>query len=79
MTTDLETRLIRCFSSIFPGASTDEIKKAQMETLKGWDSISMVNLISVLEEEFQVSFDLDDIERFTSFDKVRAYLQQNGN
>ena len=79
MTTDLDARLTRCFRSIFPGASTDEITKAQMDTLKGWDSIGMVKLISVLEEEFQVSFDLDDIERFTSFDKVRAYLQQNGN
>ena len=33
------------------------------EKIDGWDSLGFLNLVNLFEEEFKVSFDLEDIAR----------------
>ena len=72
---DLQTRLIGCFSVIFPGLDSKDAPQATMETTTGWDSVATVTLINVVEEEFGIQIDLDDVEQMVSFEEFLNYLR----
>jgi len=72
---DLDQRLIRCFASVFPALSTEEIPQASTETVDLWDSLAAVTLAAVLEEEFGVPIDPLDLPELSSYTAVRAYLE----
>jgi len=71
---DLQARLSRCFSAVFPGLNAQQIAAASVQTVEKWDSIAMVTLLSVIEEEFGVQFDPEDIETLASFQKIFDYV-----
>jgi len=76
---DLETRLMRCFSSVFAELSPEEIRAASAESLSAWDSLAAVTLIAVLQQEFEVQISLADYPKLKSFDAVERYLRsRNG-
>lgn len=61
-------RLIHCFQAVFPDLSESEIPRATAERVGAWDSVATVTLTAVVEEEFGVRFQANDIENLTSFD-----------
>src|SRR3989442_15161989 len=73
-----ETRshLVKCFSGIFPGLSTTEISQATPESTDGWDSLTSVTLLLMIEEEFGIEVDIESVEEFTSFEQILSYLQK---
>ncbi len=73
---DLNARLIGCFSIVFPDLPDGEIPKASTENTATWDSVAAITLMNVIEDEFQVRLDLEEIAELNSFDKVRTYVQQ---
>jgi acyl carrier protein len=73
---ELDDRLTRCFASIFPALSPDQIRAASVETVPDWDSLAAVTLIAVLEEEFDTQIDLMEMTELTSYQAVRDYLQK---
>lgn len=73
--TDHDTRLVKCFNAVFDGLSEDQIRNATTTNVEGWDSVATVTLITLVEEEFGVEMDLDDLERFTSFDSMLSYVR----
>lgn len=68
------TRLTTCFAAIFPDLPAAEIPAATPLTVAAWDSIANVTLLAVVEEEFGIAVDPDDLERLTSFDALLDYL-----
>lgn len=76
---DRDDHLMRCFSSAFPGATRDEIRAAKtFDAIPGWDSLRMLNLAVVLDEEFGVQIaSLGSLELYP-FDKVKQCLTQRG-
>jgi acyl carrier protein len=73
---ELDDRLARCFASVFPALSPDQIRAASVETVPEWDSLAAVTLIAVLEEEFNTQIDLMEMPELTSYQAVRDYLQK---
>ena len=74
-----EDHLMRCFASAFPAASRDEIRTAKtFEAIPGWDSLRMVSLLAVLDDEFGVQIDLPELLDVEPFDAVKKYLSQRG-
>ena len=71
---DIHPRLIRCFSTVFPGLAESRIPAASPETVADWDSVSALTLLSVIEEEFSCQIDLDALPELTSFQAIAAYL-----
>ena len=71
---DLETRLLRCFESVFPGLTPDEIRISNAEQ-GTWDSLSLVTLVAVVQEEFGVEILDKEIANIYSFAGFRAYLE----
>jgi acyl carrier protein len=46
------------------------------DTIATWDSLNHIKLVLALEEEFQIVFDVSQIERMTSFGKVISLVGQ---
>lgn len=71
---EVQQRLIRCFSAVFPQLPADQICGASVETVAEWDSLAAVTLVDILQEEFAVEIDFDDLTELASFPAVLHYL-----
>jgi acyl carrier protein len=73
-----DDHLMRCFASAFPSATRDEIRAAKtFDAIPGWDSLRMVNLLAVLDDEFGVQIDLAEVLDLQPFDAVKRLLQRS--
>ena len=55
-------RLQKCFAMVFPDLSEEQALQASAAGLTQWDSLATLNLLALIEEEFGVSIDLDELE-----------------
>ena len=60
-------RLRACFSRVFPDMTDAETLQSRAGGTPEWDSLATVTLLSLIEEEFGVSLDLDDFDETMSF------------
>ena len=74
---NLEHRLVRCFSSVFPELNEDQIKNASVDSVPDWHSLASVTLVSVVQEEFGVQVALTDLPNLVSFSAVQNYVQHH--
>ena len=72
---EMETRLVRCFSSVFPDLTTEQIRRADMDSVPAWDSLAAVTLVAILQEEFGLRVNLMDLPELVSFVAVQNYVQ----
>lgn len=72
-----EERLINVFVASL-GISHVDAEQAVFKGTKGWDSVGHVNLMNVIEEEFDVSLEPDDILDFKSFAIGKEILRKYG-
>ena len=76
--TDLEARLTRCFSAVFPKLPPERISAATPETVDDWDSVRFLTLLTVVQEEFGVTIDDDETETMHSFGSMLDFLRRHG-
>ena len=72
-------RLSKCFAAVFPNLDDGEILRATPTSVEGWDSVATVTLMSVIEEEFAIEVDPDDIEELLSFDSALGYCTRRSS
>jgi acyl carrier protein len=72
--TDHAVRLVRCFSAVFPALSEAEIRAATPETVEAWDSLAMIQLAVVVDEEFGTTTDMERLPQLMSFGAFLDYL-----
>lgn len=72
---DTRSRLIQCFSAVFSNLDEQGIPRASRSSVGSWDSLANFSLITVIEEEFGIQIDHDDVDKFTSFEAVLDYLR----
>lgn len=73
---DVKPKLIECFQIVFPDLKEKDILAASQDTVAEWDSVAAITLVNVIEEQFGIEMDLDELADLDSFEKVLAYLQQ---
>jgi len=71
---DQNERLLRCFSSVFPTLTEEEIENATAESIGIWDSLSTVTLAAVVQEEFDLEIDPEVLPSLNSYQAFREYL-----
>ena len=71
----LKDRLLDCFAAVFPSADPGQLDQASTDTIADWDSLATVRLVAVVEEEFGVAFEPEDLEQLDSFERVYQLLQ----
>ncbi len=69
-----KARLERCFETVFPELPVSEIPSATQESIAAWDSIAAITLVNVIEDEFQIQMDLDELAELDSFERILQYL-----
>ena len=66
------------FVEVF-GVSTDALgDNFSKETVSEWDSVHQLNIISLLEETFDLMLDPEDIMACTSYNAGKEILAKNG-
>ena len=73
---NIQSRLTRCFSAVFPGIQESQIAVASVESVSGWDSVAAATLVATIEEEFGVELDMDALGGLTSFQSILDYLMK---
>jgi acyl carrier protein len=74
---NLDHRLVRCFSSVFPDLSDEQIRSANVDSVPEWNSLVSVTLIALIQEEFGIQVSLEDLPTLTSFSAVQNYVHHN--
>ena len=67
-------RLTNCFQVVFPDMPAEQIPTASTATVANWDSVAAITLMNVVEDEFGLEMDLDDLADLDSFEKLHGYL-----
>jgi acyl carrier protein len=73
---ELESRLVNCFAVVFPELTAQEIPSVSMGSLASWDSVAGITLLSVIEEEFNLSIPPDEVAGLVSFGLIVDYLRR---
>jgi acyl carrier protein len=72
---DTRERLSRCFSVVFPKLSSQDVLAASPTSVAEWDSLAMVTLLTVIQEEFRIRLPFDNIDHFQSFESICRHLE----
>jgi acyl carrier protein len=67
---EIRQRLTHCFATVFPDLGDGGLQSASHTSVANWDSFATIRLIAVVEEEFNVSIPLEDLEYLVSFEMV---------
>ncbi len=54
----------------------DKLSGLKYQDVPGWDSVGHMNLMAMLEEEFDIMMDTDDIIDFSSYEKGKEILKK---
>ena len=52
----------------------EDIQDLKMGDFAEWDSLGNFNLLLALETEFQIQFDMDDLEKLTSISEIQKAI-----
>jgi acyl carrier protein len=71
----VEKRLLNVFNEIFDVEINSLEEDLKMEETDEWNSLKHMELISVIEEKFQIDLTFDDIKKMVSLKEIRAVLK----
>jgi acyl carrier protein len=54
----------------------DKLKNLKYNSIAKWDSVGHMSLISSLEESFKITFEMDDIIDFSSYEVGKKILKK---
>lgn len=72
--TYLRSRLVTCFSAVFPELVVDSIPASTIDSVPNWDSSHHFLLMQVIEEEFALRIPEEVIGEIDSFASFESYL-----
>lgn len=71
-----EQRLTTVFENVFPDLAPEKVQSASQESVKNWDSVAAITLMNLVEEEFAIEMDFDELAELTSFQQILRYLNE---
>jgi acyl carrier protein len=66
----------KCFVEAFELSGEDGVERLEYQSIQMWDSVGHMGLMALLEENFDIMLDTDDIIDFASFEKGREILKK---
>ncbi len=73
---EMHARLTKCFLAVFPELSDSEVASATPSSLATWDSVATLNLLTLIEEEFNLEIDFVEVMDHLSYSQIGDYLQR---
>lgn len=75
----MEKKIKKIFADLFNVSESKINDKTSYNSFPGWDSLKHLELTSKLEDEFNISLDMDDVIAMENFKEaktiVKKYLQ----
>jgi acyl carrier protein len=71
-----DDRLVRCFASVFPMMSEEEIRASHVVPLFDLDSLAGVTLVALIDQEFGINVEISDLLKLGSFESISQFLQK---
>ena len=71
----MEKKLFNIFNEIFDVDINSFEGDIKMEETDEWNSLKHMELISVIEEKFQIELTFDEIKKMVSLKEIRAVLK----
>ena len=62
--------------SMLLGLEVEPEENISMQSCNMWDSMKHIEIITTVEEEFGVSFDIEDIPKLTSYNLILEKLNE---
>jgi len=75
----MENRLREIIASVFELNSEDIDENTSTDNVAKWDSLHHMNLISALEEEFEIEFEEEEMIELTNYKLIYLTLQEKMN
>ncbi|MBV7440776.1 acyl carrier protein [Weeksellaceae bacterium TAE3-ERU29] len=72
----MKEQIITIMAEVFEMNPQDFPEQITQKTVEDWDSLRHLNLIVELEEEFDKSFEPEEISEMTSMDKIIEIIQK---
>ena len=75
---NIDVEIKKIFLQVFPDLEESEFnwKKKQKE-YENWDSFSQLNLITMIEEKFDISISDDDVIELQSAEMILNFVERN--
>jgi acyl carrier protein len=70
-------KLNKILSENFKITLEESEKNLGMKDINNWDSLSHMNLIVAIEEEFKIQLTGDEIAEMTTFDSIREIVKKH--
>ena len=74
---EIADRLTQCFTTVFPSVPKERIPSVTQDSLSDWDSVAHITLLTVIDEEFGISTDLEEAHELSSYSAVLDYVQRS--
>jgi acyl carrier protein len=71
----MKNKVKEILATILEINESDIIDNFSQQSCSNWDSLNHLNLIIALEEEFDVSFDPEEISLMTDIDKILNHIK----
>ena len=72
----MEEKLKKIMTSVFEVPVEEINENSSPDSIENWDSLRLLNLVSALEEEFEVEFEDEEIAEMISYKLVRLILRE---
>ena len=69
-------KINQILANTFNLSNEEVLKNLGMEDVNNWDSLSHMNLIVSIEDEFKIELNGDDISEMITFDQIRDVIQK---
>lgn len=69
-------KINQILANTFNISNEEVLKNLGMEDVNNWDSLSHMNLIVCIEDEFKIELTGDDISEMITFDQIRDVIQK---
>lgn len=74
----IEDRVRRVVADIFDLPLETVDSSTSRDTVEGWDSMNLVNLMLAVESEFDIVLEVDDVQDLLSVPLIVAVLKEKG-
>ena len=69
-------KINQILANTFNFSKEEVLKNLGMNDVNNWDSLSHMNLIVSIEDEFKIELTGDDISEMITFDQIRDVIQK---
>jgi acyl carrier protein len=78
MDSNNKARLVEIFRIVLDIEHDAEIEALRRLSEPRWDSLAHTSIVAAIESEFNLEFDIEDMERMTSFQATCLLLDEKG-